>query len=153
MKRRVLDFQPEIEAIIGKCEACSLAMSMPDGRPYVVIMNFGYKDGVFYFHSAPEGLKINLLKEFPEVCVVMSTDHHLRWQNEQVACSYSMKYRSVMARGTVEFITDPEAKKEALNIIMQHYTQGEFNYSDPAIANVSVFSLKPDSLEARAYGY
>ncbi|MBK9292618.1 MAG: pyridoxamine 5'-phosphate oxidase family protein [Bacteroidetes bacterium] len=153
MKRRVIDFRPEIEAIIRKCEVCSLAMSRPDGRPYVVIMNFGYRDGVFYFHSSPDGTKINLLKEYPEVCLMMSTDHQLRWQNEAVACSYSMKYRSVMAEGTVEFITDLDEKTSALNIIMGQYAQGEFNYSRPALENVCVFRLVPEKIEARAYGY
>ncbi|HMM11734.1 MAG TPA: pyridoxamine 5'-phosphate oxidase family protein [Bacteroidales bacterium] len=153
MKRRILDFRPEIDAIIKRCEVCSLAMSMPDGRPYVVIMNFGYKDGVFYFHSSPEGMKINVLREFPEVCIALSTDHHLRWQNEQVACSYGMKYRSVTVRGSVEFMHDLDQKKEALNIIMQQYTEGTFEYSLPSLENVCVFRLQPQSIEARAYGY
>jgi len=153
MKKRVLDFKPEIEAIIARCEVCSLAMSMPDGRPYVVIMNFGFRDGVFYFHSAPDGMKINLLREFPEVCIALSTDHQLRWQNEQVACSYGMKYRSVMARGSVAFIDSPEEKRAALNIIMSQYAKGDYEYSRPALENVCVFRLVPETLEARAYGY
>lgn len=153
MKRRTLDYRPEIDAIIGRCEVCSLAMCRPDGLPYVVIMNFGYKDGIFYFHSAPEGLKINVLRQFPEVCIALSTDHQLRWQNEQVACSYGMKYRSVVARGKVSFITETSQKIEALNIIMAQYTNGIFEYSRPSVENVCVFQLVPDTLEARAYGY
>jgi nitroimidazol reductase NimA-like FMN-containing flavoprotein (pyridoxamine 5'-phosphate oxidase superfamily) len=153
MKRRILDFRPEIEAIIAKCDVCSLAMSMPDGRPYVVIMNFGFKDGVFYFHSAPYGLKINLLREFPEVCIALSTDHQLRWQNEQVACSYGMKYRSVLARGSVEFISAIEDKVVALNCIMAQYTKRAFEYKLPSLENVCVFKLVPETIEARAYGY
>lgn len=153
MKSRILTFEPEIEQIIRKCQYCSLAMVDESGNPYVIHMNFGFHSGTVYFHSAPEGRKMSILRRNPRVCISFSTDHLLRWQNIEVACSYSMKYRSVLIHGEVEFVEEYNDKEDALNIIMGQYTDEQYNYSEPAIKNVSVFKVKAQSVEARAYGY
>ena len=153
MKSRVLSFEPEIESIIKKCQYCNLAMIDLEGKPYVVPMNFGYKDQVMYFHSGPEGKRLDCLLEKPEVCIALSTDHALRWQSSDVACSYSMKYRSVLIHGKAVFITETDEKIDALNVIMDQYTDEEYHYSEPAIKNVSVFKVVVKKIEGRAYGY
>lgn len=153
MKNRKITFEPEIEKIIRKCRFCSLAMVDLEGKPYVLHMNFGFKDKVLYLHAAPEGKKIDILNKNPQVCVAFSTDHLLRWQNIEVACSYSMKYRSVLLYGKVEFVEDLKEKEDALNIIMHQYTQEVYRYSEPAIRNVCVFKVKAEKLEGRAFGY
>jgi len=153
MKSRILSFEPEIEAIIQKCQYCSLAMIDADGMPYVIHMNFGFRNKTVYFHSGPEGKKLKALENDPNVCVAFSTDHLLRWQNTEVACSYSMKYRSVLVHGKVKFIEDSDEKMDALNVIMKQYTDEEYKYSAPAIENVCVFSVDAEKIEGRAYGY
>lgn len=153
MKSRILSFEPELEKIIRKCRFCSMGMVDQKGRPYVLHMNFGFRNNVVYLHAAPEGRKIDILKNNPEVCLTFSTDHLLRWQNIEVACSYSMKYRSVMIFGKVEFIEDMKEKEEALNVIMNQYTDEDYRYSEPAIRNVCVFRVKADHIEGRAFGY
>lgn len=153
MKSRTLTFLPEIERIIAKCSFCSLAMVDAANKPYVINMNFGYRDKTVYFHCAPTGKKIDILKNNPHVSVGFSCDHELRFQNSDVACSYSMKYRSVLGYGKVEFVTDALEKTSALDIIMKQYTESEYRYSDPAIENVCVFKVELDTIEGRAYGY
>ncbi|GAB4325838.1 MAG: pyridoxamine 5'-phosphate oxidase family protein [Bacteroidales bacterium] len=153
MKNRPITLKKEIERIIAKAEVCTLSMVDTDGKPYAVPMNFGYHQGVFYLHSAPAGKKIELLKNNPVVHISLSTDHELRWQSEKVACSYSMRYRSVFAFGKAEFLEDSSEKIEALNHIMHHYTDRSFTYNQPAVNGVCVFRVKAEKLEARAYGY
>ncbi|MCB2220916.1 MAG: pyridoxamine 5'-phosphate oxidase family protein [Bacteroidetes bacterium] len=153
MKNRPITLIQEIERIITLCDACTLSMVDQHGKPYAIPMNFGYRDRIFYFHSSPNGKKIKILKNNPAVTISLSTDHELRWQSEKVACSYSMKYRSVLATGSVSFIEDHEKKVDALNIIMKQYSDREFSYNDPAIRDVCVFKVPLDSLEGRAYGY
>jgi len=122
--------------------------------PYVLPMNFGYAGGVVYLHSAPEGKKVDILRNNSNVCLAFSTDHELRSQSEDVACSYSMKYRSVLVYGKVEFISEPSEKRRVLNIIMKQYTgRDDFKYNDPAIRNVLVYKVVAEKIEARAYGY
>jgi nitroimidazol reductase NimA-like FMN-containing flavoprotein (pyridoxamine 5'-phosphate oxidase superfamily) len=128
-------------------------MSDPDGNPYVIPMNFGYHDGILYLHGAQKGKKIAILQKNPRVCINFSADHLLRYQSEEVACSWSMKYRSVLCYGAVEFITDPEAKVKALDIIMGQYANREFKYNPPSLREVNVFLVKVSNFEGRVFGY
>ena len=153
MKNRVVTLKDEIERIIASCDVCNLAMVDPEGRPYVIPMNFGYKDDVIYLHSAQKGRKIDIIRKNNRVSVSFSADHELRWQSENVACSYSMKYRSVLAHGHVEFVEDMEEKAKCLNVIMKQYTDREFTYNDPALRDVMVFRVVVEKMEGRAYGY
>lgn len=153
MKSRSIELQPAIDEIINKCIVCHLAMVDPDNHPYVLPFNFGYHDGVIYLHSAPEGKKIDILNKNAHVCVAFSTDYLLRYQNEAVACSWSMKYRSVLAYGNVEFITGLEEKSTALNVIMKKYAGREFTYNKPALENVLVYRIVVSRFEGKAYGY
>jgi len=125
----------------------------PDNAPYVIPMNFGYANDTVYLHSSRTGKKVDILKKNNRVSLSFSTDHELRWQSEKVACSYSMRYRSVLASGRVEFIEDMQEKVDALNVIMKNYTDRSFKYNDPAVRDVLVFKVVIDKLEGRAYGY
>jgi len=153
MKKRDLTYKPELELIIWKCNFCNLAMVDPDGKPYVIPMNFGYDGNYVYLHSAQSGKKIDILKANPEVCISFSTDHQLRWVNEEVACSWGMKYRSVLAYGKVEFIDDYDKKEEALKVIMKNYSDLDFTFNAPAVNDVLVFRVKVETLHGRALGY
>lgn len=154
MKSREITIQSAMDEIIAKCQYCNLAMVDQHNEPYVLPMNFGYADGVVYLHSAPEGKKVDILRNNKRVCLAFSTDHVLRHQNEDVACSYSMKYRSVLVYGKVEFIEDPTEKRRVLNILMKQYTgRDDFKYHDPAIHNVLVYKVVAEKMEGRAYGY
>ena len=50
-----------IDDLIKKAMIIRIAM-VDDNLPYIVPMNFGYKDNCLYFHSAKEGRKIDLIK-------------------------------------------------------------------------------------------
>ncbi|MCF8374258.1 MAG: pyridoxamine 5'-phosphate oxidase family protein [Bacteroidales bacterium] len=152
MKARVITYQPHIDDIISKCEACNMAMIDDDNMPYVIPMNFGYKNGVIYFHSGSTGKKIDILKKRPNVAISFSTNHKMYMQHEDVACSYGMSYQGVFAFGKVEFIEDYDQKVEALNIIMKQYTDREFSYNRPAVVNVMVFIVKVEKFTGKEFG-
>ena len=153
MKNRTLTNPSEITDILKKCQVCHLAMVDQNGLPYVLPFNFGYDDGVIYLHSSQHGKKIEILKNNNNVCVAFNTDHMLRFQNEEVACSYTMKYRSVLASGKVEFIEDPDQKMIALNFIMKQYTQKEFLFNPPSIKEICCWKVRVEKIEGRVYGY
>jgi len=153
MKAQTISAHKELIAVIQRCQCCHIAMIDPGGKPYVIPMNFGYKDDIIYLHGASTGKKIDILKNNPAVCINFSTDHLLRYQNENVACSWSMKYRSVNAYGNVEFIEDFEQKEKALHVIMSQYVKKDFKFSPPSIREVMVMKLKAERFEGRVYGY
>ncbi|MCD4735169.1 MAG: pyridoxamine 5'-phosphate oxidase family protein [Bacteroidales bacterium] len=153
MKNRQITLKSAIEEIIKKCDVCYVGMVEKNAMPYVLPFNFGYSDGVIFLHSGQTGKKINILKNNNSVCISFSTDHQLGWQTENVACSYSMKYRSALVYGKVYFIEEKEEKIQALNIIMAQYSNRKFKYNDPAVSNVLVMRVEADKMEGRAYGY
>jgi nitroimidazol reductase NimA-like FMN-containing flavoprotein (pyridoxamine 5'-phosphate oxidase superfamily) len=121
--------------------------------PYVIPMNFGYGEAAVFLHGSRAGRKNDILKQNPDVCLSFSTDHELRYVNEEVACSWAMRYRSVLVFGRVEFVEDPDEKIYGLNVIMAHYSDREFSYNDPAIKDVQVYKVVIERMEGRAYGY
>lgn len=152
MSSLTITSQEEIEAIIAQCDVCYVGLADADGTPYVLPMNFGYKDGVIYLHSGQEGCKIDILKRNNQICVTFCSDRVLKYQSEQVACSYTMKSKSVIARGIVSFEEDFDKKIEILNIFMKHYSDKEFKYSDPAINNVKIWKVNIDNITCKAFG-
>lgn len=146
--------QFEIDNIIADCEALTLSMVDENGMPYAVPMNFACSDGYVYMHGAPIGKKMSILQKNPNVIMSFFTGLVLMKVNEDVACSYGMKYKSALLYGKVEFIEDFELKKEYLNRVMEKYTgRSNFEYNAPAVNNVAVFRVKIEKAEGRAYGY
>ena len=105
------------------------------------------------FHGSARGKKVDVLKNQSDVCISFSTDHELRYVDEEVACSWSMRYRSVLVYGKVEFVEDAEEKINILNVFMAHYADRKFEYNEPSIREVMVFKVKVDKMEGRVYGY
>lgn len=141
-----------IESIIDKCDICFAGVVTPDNQPYVIPMNFGYENNVIYLHSAPTGKVITSLENNPNICITFSTDHQLAFQHPEVACSYRMKSKSVIAFGKVAFVEDINEKRNALNIIMRHYSNKEFRYSDPAVLNVKIWVVSIDEITCKEFG-
>lgn len=142
-----------IKKIIDKCDACYVSMVDKNNMPYVVPFNFGYDGKYIYLHSAAEGKKIDILKNNNNVCVAFSTDHSLFHRNDDVACSYGMKFRSVIAFGKVQFIDEYDKKIEVLNKVMEKYTGRTFAYNAPAVNNVAAFIVEIESITAKELGY
>lgn len=141
-----------IESIIRKCDICFAGVVTPDNQPYVIPMNFGYHNETIYLHSAPTGRVISCLELNPNICITFSTDHELAFQHPEVACSYRMKSKSVIAFGKVQFIDDLDKKREALNIIMKQYSDKEFHYNDPAVRNVKIWVVPVDEMTCKEFG-
>lgn len=153
MRNQTISSKEEIVDVIQRCQWCHVAMADLNNEPYVIPMNFGFSEDVIYIHGSQKGKKTDILRHYPKVCINFSTDHHLRYQNEEVACSWSMKYRSVLCYGQAEFITDPDEKIKALNIIMHHYANREFRFNPPSIREVNVIRVRVERVEGRKYGY
>lgn len=60
MKTIAITDPAEIEAIIRKCPYCTVGITDSEGNPYVIPMNFAYRDGIIYLHSGPEGGKVTM---------------------------------------------------------------------------------------------
>jgi nitroimidazol reductase NimA-like FMN-containing flavoprotein (pyridoxamine 5'-phosphate oxidase superfamily) len=142
----------EIESVIRQCDTCYVGIAGTDGTPYVFPMNFGYDQGVIYLHSAQEGHSIDVLRQNPKVCIVFNPKNELVYQDVEMACSYRMRSKSVIAWGNVVFEDDFERKTEALDILMKQYSDKRFHYSVPAVKNVKIWRVVPKKITCKAFG-
>ncbi|WP_418698825.1 pyridoxamine 5'-phosphate oxidase family protein [Bacteroides sp.] len=152
MKTITITDTAQIEEIIRKCPYCMVGITDAEGHPYVIPMNFAYENGVIYLHSGPEGSKVEWAALHPQVCITFCEGHELVYMHQQVACSYSMKSRSVVCRGTVHFIEEMEEKRRVLDILMKQYTKNECRYAEPALRNVKIWEVKAEEMTCRSFG-
>ena len=123
----ITDFS-EIEEILDRAEVCRLGLA-DGGVPYIVPMNFGYRDRTLYFHTGHAGKKIDIIRKNSTVCFEVEIDAALI--RSDTACGWGMAYRSVLGTGTARFIEDAAGRKEALDIIMAHYDDSkEWEYRE-----------------------
>lgn len=132
----------KIEAIISKADVCRIAFA-DRNIPYIVTMNFGYVGGNerrFYFHSANEGRKLDMIRKNNYVCFEMDTDHLLT--EGKVACEFAMKYKSIIGYGYISIVKEKEEKIEAFNNIMLHYTQRtSLGYDERMVEKTTILRL------------
>ncbi len=152
MKTVFIEDEKEIAEIIESCDLCHIGVIDTEGKPYVVPMNFGFLDDYIYLHGSNFGLLIDSLKKNPEACITFCTNTVLAYQNVDVACSYRIKGKSIVARGTIEFILDYETKVDSLNALMAKFSDRKFTYNSPAVKNVEVYRMKMDNFTAKEFG-
>jgi nitroimidazol reductase NimA-like FMN-containing flavoprotein (pyridoxamine 5'-phosphate oxidase superfamily) len=139
-----------IEAILHKATVCRLGLCR-DGVPYVVPLSFGYRDNVLCFHSAPEGRKIDALRENPRVCFEVDIDQEL--VPGESPCAWTVRYRSVIGSGKARLVESGEEKRAALDVILDHYGQGAAEYDWEALEKVAVIEVRIESMTGKQSGY
>lgn len=139
-----------IEEILSKSEVCRIAMIDGD-KPYIVPLNYGYFGNALYFHSAPLGKKIDLLKINNKVCFEIEYSTEIIKHEE--ACHWGAKYRSVIGYGKIDFITDFEQKKAGLDVIMAHYGSSDNNvYEEKQVNFVVILKLNIEEIYGKQLG-
>ena len=90
-------------AVVGRIACCGHGLT-GDGRPYVVPLAYGYDGEAVYAHSGP-GRKLDFMRAEPRVSF------------EVDAAEAPDRWRSVIAEGTFEEISDQAEREHALRTI------------------------------------
>jgi len=139
-----------IEDIILRSKVCKLAMC-EENMPYIVPLCFGFKNNTLYFHSAPKGKKIDILKKNPNVCFEFEIFTQVIKSAE--ACKWGMKYRSVIGFGKASFISDDDdLKRQAFDIIMNQYADGSFIYEEALLKSIVIIKVDIHSMTGKQSG-
>ncbi len=138
-------------SIIERGKVCHLAL-IDSGMPYVVPLNYGADtDGelpVFYFHGAKEGKKIDCIRANPAGCLSIDVGHEL--VTGESGCDWGMKYASVIARGRLEIVDDPDEKKKGLDLLMRQYAgRMGFSYDPKVFAMTAVIKMTVTGITAK----
>ena len=150
--RQVTD--PErIRAVIAACGCCRLGLC-EDGRAYIVPLDFGFaeQDGryTFYFHSAKEGRKIDLIRERGWASFEMDTGHEA--VPDEDACEYTARFQCVMGGGPVTLLETAEEKRAGLNAILGRMDgKDQWEMGEAALEGVCVFRLDAEELTCKVH--
>ena len=148
MRRREREIRDQagIQEILEKGLVCRLGLY--DGQyPYVVPMNFGYRDGRLYFHCAAEGRKIDILQKNDRVCIEVDIDSRIL--RGDTPCRWAAKYRSVIGFGRARIIDDDKAKKAGLDVIMAHYGGSGGDYDEKSLQRTSLIEVVLESITGK----
>lgn len=106
----------ELRAILGGARYVTMAMSLED-EPYLVTVSHGYDEerNVLYFHCAPEGRKMDILRENPRVWGEAIRDGGV----EPAECE--QRYATTQFRGRVSFPEDPGEKRHAIEVLISQF--------------------------------
>lgn len=146
IKNKEFSNQSDINAIINNVKVCRLGMN--NGKtPYIVPICFGYHNNVLYFHSAPKGQKLDLLRSDPNIC--FEFDVVAGVVEAKDPCSWDMKYQSIIGFGKAVFIEDQDDKIKALGIIISQYTDKQMQIPATKAKATVVFKVEIETMTIR----
>ena len=140
----------EIERIIKKATHCRIGL-VDNDEPYIIPVSFGYERNALYFHGALQGRKVELIKKNNKICFEIDTDVEVVKAEE--ACSWTMKYRSVIGVGKACILEKDEEKSHGLRVIMRRYAEGDFGIPEEKLDSVLVVRIDIESITGRQSGY
>lgn len=150
--RQVTD-ESKIRAVILDSQCCRLGF-YDEGQVYIVPLSYGYAEEagkqVFYFHSAPEGRKVELVGKCPSVGFELDTGYRLQTDGPPQACTAA--FQSIIGTGVVEFVVETEEKIHGLNCIMEHYRgKGDWQYPEEMVKQVCIFKMTVTELACKEH--
>ena len=118
--------------VLDKAPYITVSFTRPDGNPYGVPLSLARTDEkTFYFHCALEGDKLDCIAANPTVALSAVTKCAPTVGPKDG--SFTLQYKSAMAVGKAEVVTDRNEKIEALRAICQRFLPHHMDSFDDAI--------------------
>lgn len=118
--------------VMRKAPYITVSFTRADGIAYGVPLSLASaNENVWYFHCAPEGDKLDAIAVNPNVCLSAVTKCQPTVGPKDG--SFTLQYRSAIAFGKAEIVSDDEEKILALRIICQRFLPKHMNAFDDAI--------------------
>ena len=119
--------------VFDKAPYITVSFTRPDGIPYGVPLSLARTDDkTFYFHCALEGEKLDCIAANPYVALSAVTKCAPTVGPKDG--SFTLQFKSAMAVGKAEKVTDKYEKIEALKAISQRFLPHHMDAFDDAIA-------------------
>jgi nitroimidazol reductase NimA-like FMN-containing flavoprotein (pyridoxamine 5'-phosphate oxidase superfamily) len=114
----------DLYAVLRAAFVCHLGIGV-DGVPMVVPTIYGFDDDRLYLHGSVASR--SLTGHDATVCVTVTVVDGLVLARSMF--EHSVNYRSAMIYGTPQILTDPQDKLDALRIVSEHVTPGQWDYA------------------------
>jgi len=119
--------------VLDKAPYVTVSFTRPDGSPYGVPLSLARTDEkTFYFHCALEGEKLDCIASNPNVALSAVTRCTPTVGPKDG--SFTLQYKSAMAVGRAEIVTNGDEKIEALRAICLRFLPKHMEAFDDAIA-------------------
>ena len=148
-KERTMKTPEEMKNLLDRVAVGHMAMTTEDG-PYVVPVNYLFREGFIYLHCGPKGRKIDALRNDPCVCfVVDEAGPQARWDKR---CGITQIYESVMCFGRAEFVEGPEEKRRILEMMVRKFLPPDlpFPLADENVAGTVVIRIRVEWMTGKA---
>lgn len=124
-KDREVQDKREIFDILRRCDTVRIGIQ-GEKYPYVVPVSFGMEvvddQAVVYFHCAQKGMKLDMLKVDPYVCV----EGDIFVKIEKTGHGITTRYESIIGFGKCSFVDTEEEKIHALKLLTERYGYPEY---------------------------
>lgn len=131
-KSREMDAQWALE-VMRKAPYITVSFTRADGTAYGVPLSLACTDDrTWYFHCALEGDKLDAIAAHPQVCLSAVTKCAPTVGPKDG--SFTLQFRSAIAFGTAELVTDDTEKIRALRAISERFLPQHMDAFDDAIA-------------------
>ena len=118
--------------VLDKAPYVTISFTRPDGTPYGVPLSLARtNEKTFYFHCALEGEKLDCIAANPRVALSAVTRCTPTVGPKDG--SFTLQYKSAMAVGKAEIITDKDEKIEALRAICLRFLPKHMDAFNDAI--------------------
>lgn len=130
-KSREMDAAWALE-VMDKAPYITVSMTDGEGMPYAVPLSLARTDEqTFYFHCALEGKKLDILQTSPNVCLTAVTKCKPTVGPKDG--SFTLEFKSAIAFGRAELVTDDTEKREALRAICLRFLPHHMEAFDAAV--------------------
>ena len=139
----------ESDALLTSAEYGFLALADKDSG-YGIPISYAREGNKLYFHCAPEGRKLDALKNCANASFSVVGKTRVR-PNE-----FTTSYQSVMAQGKIAQVFDEGEKRKALRLLIKKYSKGFEDigekYIDSSIERTAVLRLDIEFISAKTKG-
>jgi nitroimidazol reductase NimA-like FMN-containing flavoprotein (pyridoxamine 5'-phosphate oxidase superfamily) len=137
----------QVEMILNNAGYGVLGLTLPNGYPYAVPVNFVYQEGAIYIHCAGEGQKLDAIRHAAKATFTIVN-------SEQVIRSkFTTAYESVMVFGKAAIVEASPENAGPLKLFIEKYapafmTEG-MAYVNKAAASTTLIKLTIDYKEGK----
>ena len=130
-KSREMDAVWALE-VMDKAPYITVSMTDVNGMPYSVPLSLARTDErTFYFHCATEGKKLDMIQAIPHVCLTAVSKCKPKVGPKDG--SFTLEFKSAIAFGNAELVTDDTEKREALRAICQRFLPKHMDAFEAAV--------------------
>lgn len=154
--KRVSFDRDAVFAIIDAAPICHVGFTMPNGQPFVIPTIHARSGDKLFFHASTQSRLLQAIASGQQICVTFTFLDGI--VAARSAMHHSMNYRSVVAFGTGEMLTDERARSEAFRLTVEKLIPGRWencrqpNAAEAAATAIAVLRIEDASLKQRSGG-